>query len=141
MSGYEIGRGRVVALAKRAGVLTQWRDRKTGRLRPYMINDLRVAIAEFCYGKNLGVLRAKTVHELDDTLERAVECREGRYGDHLRRAQYALYKGNEARAEYMRLCGLKRRNPEREQALCAAARAEFAKAREYQAKHEAERAA
>ncbi|WP_250476797.1 hypothetical protein [Caballeronia sp. INML1] len=79
--------------------------------------------------------------ELDDWLERAVDCREGKLGDALRRAQYALYKGNEARAEHKRIIALKRRNHKREAALIAETREQFAKAREYQRKHEAERSA
>lgn len=141
MSGYDVGRGRVVALALRVGSPVQWRDQKTGRKRPRPTNDLRISVAESCYGKNLGTLRTKTVHELDDWLERAVDCREGKLGDALRRAQYALYKGNEARAELLRILGLKRRYPEREAALIAETRAQFATAREYQGKHEAERSA
>lgn len=136
MSAYEIGRGRVVALALRVGIPTQWRDHKTSRKRTRPLNDLRVSIFETCYGRNLGNMKATSMTELDDWLERAVECREGKLGDALRRAQYALYKGNEARAEYLRLCGLKRRNPEREAALIAETREHFAKAREYQRKHE-----
>jgi hypothetical protein len=132
MSGYEIGRGRVVALAVRVGSPIQWRDLKTGRKRSRPLNDLRISIAESCYGKNLGTLRARTVHELDDWLERAVDCREGKLGDALRRAQYALYKGNEARAELLRVLGLKRRYPEKEAALIAETRAQFAEARRYQ---------
>jgi hypothetical protein len=99
----------LVAAAKRVGVHTVVTER--GKRGMKTTEWLRIDLLEHCYGKGLGVQKAKSMTELDARIMRAVDCCKGEFGYILSLAQYSLREANNERAEACRIAALKRPRP------------------------------
>jgi hypothetical protein len=102
-------RATVIRDAKRIGVSTNLTTRRG--TAPKATETLRINVLERCYGPNTGAVSAKRMGDLDAMITRIVDCELGKLGYLLSVSLHALRSGNEERAEYLRLTGLKRRRP------------------------------